>query len=492
MKKQLAYILLLAMAAQLAACGETPGAGADSTTASTDTTTAEVTTSLFNPDLPDKDYGGHQFRLLSSDEIGSGRYSYEIDAEAENGETINDAVFRRNSAVEDRFNVEIVKVEVNKSQTLNTFKSSVMANDDAYDVLVDEWVKTLSIAHEYCLEIDDLPYIDIENDWWEKRVIMGAAIGGRAFGLTGDINIVDDKLTWGLMFNKNLADEYLDVDLYQTVRDGKWTIDALEAACKGVQNDLNGDTVYDDKDQWGFVGSGNAAMTFLWAGGGIFGNLEDDGSVTLTLDSQRNLDVLERTFDFYSDPSLVYHVEKIKSANYNGTTSYHARSRQMFNFGQILFIAGTLSYSEEFRDMEDEFGFLPYPKYDEAQKEYITVAQEGGATMFSVPRSAPDAERTSILLDAMCSTAKVYITPAFYDVYLQRKIARDNDSAEMLDIIFDSRVFDIVYSYDFGSIKQFNKVMIATSNTIASKLASYKNAAQKAYETTYSEILALE
>ncbi|MBQ2707705.1 MAG: hypothetical protein IJF67_05515, partial [Clostridia bacterium] len=134
--------------------------------------------------------------------------------------------------------------------------------------------------------------------------------------------------------------------------------------------------------------------------------------------------------------------------------------------------------------------FLPYPKYDEAQKEYITVAQEGGATMFSVPKTAPDPERTSIILDAMCSSAMAYITPAFYDVYLERKIARDDESAEMLDIIFDSRVFDIVYSYDFGSIKQFNKVMIADSNTIASSMASYKTAAQAAYESTYATIIA--
>jgi len=482
---------LLVLACLLAACGGESGGGTVTTaTPSADTTTAAPETTIFPENLPEKDYGGHQFRLLSSDEIGSIRYSYEIDAESENGEPLNDAVYRRNTAVEELLNIEIVKVEVPKAQIKGNFTASVMSGDDDYDVMVDEWGKTLAIAHEYCLEIGDLPHVNIDNEWWDTDIIEGAAIGGKSFGLTGDINIVDNKATWCLLFNKRLADEYVKKDLYALVRDGKWTLDALESACKNVQSDLNGDSVYDDKDQWGLVGTGNVAMSFLWSGGGRFGTLEKDGSVTLTMDSNRNMDVLNRAYELFAKKDLVLDVDKI--TDFNGLKTATERSRQMFTDGQILFLGSVVSYCEYFREMNDEFGFLPNPKYDEAQKDYICTAQEWCATMFSVPRSAPDAERTSIILEAMGSASLAYITPAFYDVSLERKLTRDDESSEMLDIIFDSRVFDIVYAYNFGGIQNFKKVMVADSNTVASQMASYKTSVEAAYTTTYETITAAQ
>ena len=484
MKKQTTAILVLAMLAQLAGCGNNSGGGNTTTTepSVTDAATAKEETTLFSPDLPKKDYGGHKFRLLSSDEVGSVRYSYEIDAEEENGEPINDAVWRRNTAVEERLNIEIVKVEVNKKDTLNAFKSSVLAADDSYDVLVDEWGKTLSIANEYCLSLDQLPYIDLDDDYWDSQVIDGSAIGGKAFGLTGDINIVDNKATWCLLFNKRLAEEAGIGDLYQVVREGKWTLDALEKACANTTRDLNGDSLINEKDQWGLVGTGNVAMSFLWSCGGSFGRINKDGAVDLTMDSPKNMEVLNRIYELYSKTDRILYVENIP-----GNT---AESRQMFTDGQILFIGSIVSYCEYFREMEDEFGFLPNPKYDESQKDYVCTAQEWCATMFSVPKTAPDPERTSIILDAIGSTSKVYLTPAFYDVSLQRKLTRDDDSAEMLDIMFDGLTFDIVYAYNFGGIQNFRSAMTAASNTIASTMASYKTAVESAYKTTYEAILA--
>ena len=41
--------------------------------------------------------------------------------------------------------------------------------------------------------------------------------------------------------------------------------------------------------------------------------------------------------------------------------------------------------------------------------------------------------------------------PAYYDVALTGKHIRDEDSAEMLDIILDGRVFDLGYIYNVGT-----------------------------------------
>ena len=138
--------------------------------------------------------------------------------------------------------------------------------------------------------------------------------------------------------------------------------------------------------------------------------------------------------------------------------------------------------------MEDEFGIIPLPKYDSTQDEYIATAQEWMATMFMAPRSASNPERTSIILEAMASSAQSKITPVYYDSVLRRKLTRDNESTEMLDIIYDSRVFDIVYAYNWGKIKNLSSVILQDTNKISSTIASMKNSVISAYEKTLENI----
>ena len=110
--------------------------------------------------------------------------------------------------------------------------------------------------------------------------------------------------------------------------------------------------------------------------------------------------------------------------------------------------------------------------------------------MFLVPRTTPDAERTSIILEALSSASEYYVIPAFYDVQLTRKYSRDDESEAILDILFKNRVFDLAYTFNFGSVRNITNVFKESSNTVASMLASLKTAVQTAYEATYEDILA--
>ena len=111
MKRTISTLLLIAMLAGMTACGESGGSEVTDNTAG-DTTTAEpVVTGIPEPELPDKDYGGEEFTFLIRGE-GSGSYRERwVYAEEENGEVVNDAVFRRNQATEEKFNIKIKIVE---------------------------------------------------------------------------------------------------------------------------------------------------------------------------------------------------------------------------------------------------------------------------------------------------------------------------------------------------------------------------------------------
>ena len=60
---------------------------------------------LIPDDLPDKKFGGEEFRVVTND---GDQYEQEIIAEELNGDSCNDAVYNRNVRIEDRFDVKIM------------------------------------------------------------------------------------------------------------------------------------------------------------------------------------------------------------------------------------------------------------------------------------------------------------------------------------------------------------------------------------------------
>ena len=100
--------------------------------------------------------------------------------------------------------------------------------------------------------------------------------------------------------------------------------------------------------------------------------------------------------------------------------------------------------------MNDDFGIVPWPKYDASQEKYYTNV-DAGTNLFIVPITNSDPERTSIVLEALCAKGYRTVIPAYYEVALQTKYTRDDLSVQMLDIIKEGRVFDIGYYYCGGT-----------------------------------------
>ena len=67
------------------------------------------------------------------------------------------------------------------------------------------------------------------------------------------------------------------------------------------------------------------------------------------------------------------------------------------------------------------------------------------ASLGVIPITVSDAERTGAITEALCVYGNAEVLPAFYDVALKTKSARDNDSEEMMDIVKNSIVYDIGY-----------------------------------------------
>lgn len=127
-----------------------------------------------------------------------------------------------------------------------------------------------------------------------RRIIKQAGVDGKSYGLLGDINLVDNRATWCLLFNKNLAQTYVVGDIYEIVRSGNWTMDELKRCCIAAARDLNGDSIMD------WIIRYSVASSFIWSCGGRFGKRLSDGNVELTIDSEQTMNALMKSCDFSS------------------------------------------------------------------------------------------------------------------------------------------------------------------------------------------------
>lgn len=121
----------------------------------------------------------------------------------------------------------------------------------------------------------------------------------------------------------------------------------------------------------------------------------------------------------------------------------------LFPVGNILFEfmqAGDLLLGQ-MREMEDEFGVLPMPKYDENQKEHYTLI-DGGADIMTIPATATNLELIGAVVEAGSAESYHGLMPIYMNLAMEQKGTRDEESISMLRYVLDSRVVDFAYLYD--------------------------------------------
>jgi hypothetical protein len=155
----------------------------------------------------------------------------------------------------------------------------------------------------------------------------------------------------------------------------------------------------------------------------------------------------------------------------------------MFKQGRALLYAISLTVMSKMRDMDSDFGVLPYPKLDETQEEYTSFVYQT-ADCICVPITCTDPERTSAILEALCCESANLVMPAYYDVTITDKTTRDEKSREMLDYIFDHRTIDPMQLFDWGGMNAM-LYTIKSADTFASSLEKREKSALRAMEKTF-------
>ncbi|MCL1793600.1 MAG: extracellular solute-binding protein [Oscillospiraceae bacterium] len=408
----------------------------------------EAATERLKAEVPDDmDYGGYEFKILCNSLDITHWGSRDIYVEGENGDTINDAVYYRNRAIEEKYNIT-VKGVFSTSQ-LNDAKKNIKAGDDAYDVLTIPLQGSASqLAQEgMLLDLKNVAYIDLEKPWWDQKANEQLSIGGKLMTTIGDLLVIDKDALFIFLFNKDIIREYGLEDPYQLVRDGKWTIDKMWDMARGISKDIDGDGAMDDSDCYGFI-SQTHTMHGNVVGSGHFVIVKDkDDMPVLNISDPMIQASYEKWISIYNDRQNTI-VAQDYSSKYADIWDYQL---QMLAEKRGLYLYTGMNRVTLLRETDCNFGILPNPKYDEAQGEYYNAVHAWCTTSVSIPITS-DSERTGIVLEALTAESYYTLRPAYYDTSLKTKLMRDDESGEMLDLIFSNRCYDLGHVYNWGGI----------------------------------------
>ena len=465
MKKQLSLIFALLLAGQtLLACGDASDSGTTETeSAPTETQTAAITEEPREyADLPEKDFGGAEAKIFIAYNVEGGTVNFgvsknEFGAHEENGDVVNDARYKRNAIVEEQFNVSVVDYDYNIENNLlthvhdtarSTVDKLIMAGDNDYAFMLLPGYTVCKMAQESSLQdLYSMPYLDLEKSWWDQKANADLTIMDRLFYTTGDISTADNDATCTVLFNKVVAENYDLPDIYQLVLDGKWTLEQFYTLCNDVSRDLNGDGKYDETDQYGAMVWDDIAMAVVNSTGDKCASTDDTGNVILTLNNERTVNALQKYVEFGRDTSQCFQYQR--AVDTSDTVAIN-----MFSGNQVLFFMQLMQIVPKLRDMEADFGIIPFPKYDESQDSYYNTVGSWHSVFFCMPIGTADPEMSSIIAEALACEGKYNVTEAYYDTNLKTKAARDEQSSAMLDIIFETRVYDLGWYYQFGGYNE--------------------------------------
>ncbi|MGI6742423.1 MAG: hypothetical protein ACOX4O_02050 [Eubacteriales bacterium] len=441
-KRTAALLLALSLAlAVFSSCGKAADSGKTDGTLSADgiaEETTEAETGILDY-LPSMDFGGNTFTILQRE-----GYDYEFKSEEQTGDLIEDAIYERNNLVKDLYNVKIKTIE--KPYTWgggDTFNkelvSSIMAGDSDFDIVAGYAAMILgAIQKGLFINWYDVPNVNVDNPWWSPQIADSLTINNKMFAMSGDISLSLWECMECIYYNQKIAENYNSGDFYKIVKDNAWTFDIMNTAASQVYGDLNGNGEFDPADMHGFIAVHSTPIdAFLPAFDIQVVKRGDDGWLHFAINSDRTVGALEKLASMF-----------FGGGQYAFMTATE-NLEVIFKEDRSLFYAGDLRLSARLRDMETNYGILPYPKYDENQEKYYSSSTDGFSVIL-FPSTVKDIESAGFITEALCAASSGIVVPAYYDVALKDKYNRDAQSAEMLDIIRSVLVFDYGYLNSFA------------------------------------------
>ncbi|MDD4773670.1 MAG: hypothetical protein PHZ09_08705 [Eubacteriales bacterium] len=473
LKRLLAIAPFIFMLLIISSCGNAQDQNVGTTADTAETVPDENGAPVYDPGL---DYEGYEFRLINYDNATENEWTgipNDLFVEAENGERLNDSVYRRNAATEEALNIKISGLAYTDSRMTDVIKQSVAAGDDVIDAAFPRiYMLSRLVGSDYLYDLNTLGF-DFDRVWYNQKSIESLRMYGRLFALSADLTYQDKLSSYVTFFNQKTAADYRLPDFYPLVDTNSWTLDKMIEIGELISEDIDGNDIYDAADRYGIACQNDAVYILLHAGDMDICSPDSGGNILFNLGGQKETNALIKIYDLFLDDRRFFNRQTYKMSMYDAIN--------MFNENRALFLIRPVQSLFMMREMEADFGILPVPKLDENQENYGAAVNPYSATLTCLPVSIRDPERSAEVIQYMSYESYNTVNEPLYEHVLGAKLIRDEISPKMLDIAFDNRKYDIGLIWNFAGISEtlITKRDADVSSMVAAQTEKVNSAIQK-------------
>ncbi len=481
-RRNLTHILLaLLLTGNLMACG---GGNAESEnlteTTPTDTEAVETTPETLNDrdDLPaDLDFAGATIGIASNVNVHYHGY-LDVATNDENTTVLDEAIYNRNRNIEERLNLKITELTGPAANVESTFTNTVTAGDDTYSIahMADRTAFAMGLEGYLQDMSAGLPYLDFSKAYWYEDGNAVLRVGGKQLAAFGEMSLGTYDYTHLLAFNQSLIAEYGLTSPYEHLENDTWTFDNFRGLITAVYDDLDGNGTMDENDRYGFHTRAGFLFPLMYNSAGLKTVVNDeDGIPKFNMSgNQAFVDVFDWCNQVFIDEGAWFK---------QGHGNDFLTKSPMFQENKVLITDMTFFYVGSVRDMVSDFGIMVYPKYDESQDRYYSWV-EGGAKSVGISAIATNVDAVCGLLEAMGSASIHDVIPVYYEINLKNKYTRDEISAQVFDIIRETRTFDLGDTVWCNAVREVLGNVFKDGKPLASSVASIDSAVSAKIEST--------
>ena len=462
-----------------------------------ETTAAEESTEPLQLDsIPvDLKFNGEDITVLNRSMLGW--TADEVAVPEQNSDPVNDAMFNRNITIADRLGVNIVSCPIDdpdQHKPIEEIKRAVKAGSDEYDLLAaSAYAVTATISEGTFYDLTNLTYLNLDQSYWMQGYNESMSFLGKQYTATGDIALSTYRFTFVTMFNKEEFDNSSVPYLYEAVNNNEWTLDYQASLAKNFYRDTNGTGKKDEGDFFGFITCPGICTDPYWASCDLSVIEKDaDGYYEYVVDIGRLSDVMDKILYLYYDCG--------------GTNLYFPETdnveqdkiRNLFAKGECAMTTLRLVAVEQgdVRNMEQEYGIVPVPKYSSGQEGYRSQMHDQ-FTVFAIPSSAAKdrLEMLGAVLEVMASESSRTVKPAYYEIAVKRKYMSDPIAWEMLDLVFSNVKVDpgLIYTNSLEKpLQTLREISQSKQNTVSSSFEKMRSKAEKSLTKLNSRLEKLE
>lgn len=350
-KKLIAAALATAMTVSMAGCGneEQPAANDNTQPSSEPETTQEQT--VEEEDLGSytvlKDENGNVYDLGGMEIIIRDWWS--SDEEVEPSNAFEEAREEYLDWIQETYNFTIKQVAISSWASVpeDFVNYATTGGDENYIFVLRQGSELLSAMNSGLMyDISGIDCLDFSENKWSNGVHEMFAKGDAIYGMRG----IDPEPKGGMYFNKRLLEEagINPQDIYDLQENMEWTWDKFDEICQQVQADTDNDGVI-DRHALVCVNQDFYPQA-VWSNGGEYIGKDESGKYYNDLESDETIEALNWSVE------MIDKYAKVFAEDANWDYAYTA-----FLNGEGVFIPQETYKAGDWKDMEDDYGFVCFP-----------------------------------------------------------------------------------------------------------------------------------